>query len=873
MVRWCRILFLMMLLGGGSPLWAANSADAFRQASKTFQNGFWDQAAVGFASFVTNFPDAPQIPEAILLQGEAVIKDRHFDSAIELLSSNLNRAGQLGDLYLFWIAQANLGRSNYLAAAEAFDRLAQNFPASTNRLEALVGEAAAYTKLENWNRVVDVLGSANGPFQKIAGTVTNELVIRGHLLLGEAQLARKNFAAARDAVQALGVLNLKSELDWRRWYLQCRIELGEGDLLSALNNTTNLTSLATAAASRRLEAETWILRGNILEQLNLLGDAIDAYGKNVAPMVPLPLQQTSLMKIAELSIRLGQFDEAVQRLEKYSNDYPESAAGDVILLALGELKLKQAISKGNGSTNLLPQAVARFDALRTRYPNSAFVGKALLGKGWCLWSETNYAQAEESFREAAERLPFSEDQAVARFKLADSQFRLGKLNDAIANYSQLATAYVSVPVVKESLLEQALYQTVRAAIMATNLSVASDAMRKILDWYPNGAAGDHSLLLIAQGYSKNEDPAQARKLLSDFEQSFPDSSLAPQVRLALARTYEKEGNWDAAITNYENWIGTFTNQPTELPGVLFARAWDASKAGQETNALDLFLTFVTQYPTNELTARAKWWIGDYYFTHKKWGKAIEYYPFTKDFAGSELYFPAQMMAGRAAMASLSYKDAISYFTNMVAAPSCPADLKVQAALAAGDAYMSRTEAGATNGHSADLQEAARWFSFIPRSFPGSSRVNYAWARLGDCYRGLGSFEEAADAYRKIISATNSSVSAIREAKLRLGSLAEKQAENLTGPARQAQLREALNHYVDAFTFEQNSREADRRDSFWIQQAGMSAAKAAENLGLWQQAINVYRSLLERGDVPAGLQPLLQKKIQNARAGLTATAKD
>ena len=114
--------------------------------------------------------------------------------------------GCFGDSYVYWIAQAHLGRTNYAAAAETFNRLVQSFPASRYRLEACIGAAQAQAQMRNWARVIDGLAKPESVFQLLGRTATNDLSARGYLLLGEAELAQTNFDAAKAAVESLGRL-------------------------------------------------------------------------------------------------------------------------------------------------------------------------------------------------------------------------------------------------------------------------------------------------------------------------------------------------------------------------------------------------------------------------------------------------------------------------------------------------------------------------------------------------------------------------------------------------------------------------------------------------------------------------------------------
>jgi TolA-binding protein len=862
---------MILLLCGAFTCSAAASAEstAFNKAARKFQSGFWAPAAADFGAFVTNYPTSFRVPEAILFQGESLIRARDFEAAGQLLLANQHRAGEWGDLYLYWVAQAHLGASNYARAAEAFGQLLQQYPNSTNRLEAAIGRASSLAQMQDWPAVAAFLGKPEGVFRRAAATQTNEWIGRGYLLLGEANLELRDYAAAQAATQALGSQELKPEWAWQRWHLQARIEAAQQRLDEALSSTTNLVSLAEAAKSDRLKAESYVLIAGVLEQARRFDAAIRVHEENLATTnAPVAQQRTALLKIAELSLLQNQGAEAIRRLEQFWTRHPQSEAADTVLLTWGELLLRQATGGREVATNLLAQALGRFEIIITNLPASDLTGKALLGKGWCLWYGQQIAASEEMFRAAAARLPQSQDQAVALFKIGDCQLLAGNAASAVESYNRLIETYAAVPAVKDSLLEQALYQSARAALATTNLTAASAAVQRMLEWYPNGLMGDRSLLLVAEGYAQKPDPSRARALLEDFEQRFGTETnlLLPQVRLAVARTFEKEGNWPAAISNYDAWISSFTNHP-KLPEARFARAWATAMSGQETNALAMFNSIVTDFPAHDLTARAKWWIGDYHFRQGKYSAAEENYPYTTNYARSELFFPAHLRAGRAAMARLSYKDAIFYFTNLISHPSCPADLKVKAAIAAGDAFMARNEAGSTN-RLPDLEEASNHFNYVLKTHQTNAQVALAWGRLGDCYKEMGAsnpvyYDRAAEAYTRVTQLPTSTIGMQRQARIGLGIVAEAKAEKRPAAEQGALLREALSHYLDAFTF-QELRGTDPNDVFWYQKAGLETARVAEGFGEWTQALNVYRQLQGSPGLASSLQVTLTRRIDKAR---------
>ena len=122
-------------------------------------------------------------------------------------------------------------------------------------------------------------------------------------------------------------------------------------------------------------------------------------------------------------------------LEKFLGQYPNAASADLALLTLGELRLRQyeagagtnqpalAITNAPAATNILQLALASFDTLVKKFPQSPLFGKAQLDLGWCYWREGRLSEAQAAFQAAVERLPTSRDQATAYFRLADTQFQ------------------------------------------------------------------------------------------------------------------------------------------------------------------------------------------------------------------------------------------------------------------------------------------------------------------------------------------------------------------------------------------------------------------------------------------------------------------
>ncbi len=849
--RW--MLGLSLLLAAAPRLSAASSAEnrAFNSATTAFQLGFYDRAEAAFGSFTQVFTNSTRRAEAILYQAEARLHQTNYAGAIELLSAHQAIAGTNADQYLFWLAEANFRKGDYPAATNTFAKLAREFPASARGLEAGIGEATARAKLSDWAGVIEVLQRQEGVFRKaVRANAANELVSCGYLLLSEAQLARQDYRAAEEALAPLARQRLTPDTAWQRQYLLCRIQLADGRTAEALQSSTNLVALAATAAQL---ADSAAFQAGLLERLGRPDEALAVYQKNLAEGVPAERRREALWKITALFLAQNKIAAAAQTLQRFLDQDPQTPSADMALLTLGEVRLRQyvagpetnrvanAATNAPALTNSLELALNSLQELAGRFPQSPLLGQAHLDLGWCFWLTNKMTEARTNFQAAVERLSLSTNLATAYFKLADTQFRLTNYAGAVTHYQAIIEKFRALPEVATNLFEPALYQIVQAGLAAGDLAAVTNALAKLLAWYPAGFHTESALLLAGQAVSRQGDPVRARQMYSDFARAAPDNPLRPEVELAIARTYEEENQWTNAIRQYARWLAIFTNSNAR-PQAEFYRAQATWRAGDETNALVLFTNFVAQFPTSQFTPLAQMWVGDYYFHAGVPVDAEKSYKwlFQTNQPASELTYQAQMMAGRAAVARQAWGEARGYFTNLYNTTNCETDLRIQALLACGDCYMSQD----STNKAADYQEAIRIFSRICETHPTNQLAPLAWGGKANALlqwaKSSQLYEDATNAFQQVMASTNANIAARSQAAVGLAIVLEKLAEN-SGTNRTTLLNLALTNCLDVFVGSIR-REGEESDLFWTKEAGLKAGHLAELLEAWPQAINVYRKL-------------------------------
>jgi TolA-binding protein len=332
---------------------------------------------------------------------------------------------------------------------------------------------------------------------------------------------------------------------------------------------------------------------------------------------------------------------------------------------------------------------------------------------------------------------------------------------------------------------------------------------------------------------------------------------------------EQKSEWPGALDLYEKWLERFPTNGLR-PQAEFYRALANFRSGNSTNAFTLFTNFVSRFPTNELAPMAQWWVADYHYRQGEFEPAEKSFKLLfQNWPASPLAYQARMMAGRAAVGRNDYPAAIEHFSGLPSDTNCPPDLRTEALLAYGSAQM-RLDTGETN-RVKNLQDAIEVFETVHQKNPASESAARAWGAIGKCYLQLAAndprhYSSASNAFQQIVGSPHASFDLRCQAKVGLGGVAESQAAQKVGADRVVLLKQALDHYLDAFFYEKLLRDGEQPDWTWVRYAGLEAARVAELLEQWPQALNVYRSLQKL--LPA-LHATLEKKISRAQERLAS----
>lgn len=882
MKRFRFLLWLVAFCATAAHLLAANAEAQWKNAWDAFNGTFYQRADNLCTEFAQKYASSPRLPEVILLQARARLELSNYAGAIQLLSTNLDSVGVPKDQYIFWMGEARLREGNVPEANKLFARVVNEFPSSQLRADAAVKQAMGAARENNWAAVINLLAGTNGVFRQEAST--NEgapAVLQGYFLLADGYLKTSNYAAASAVIEPLGKRSLNRTDAWAWNYLRCRVQRGLGNLSGALATTTNLTTVAAETGLPSLQAESAAVKGEILEQSKRWDEAIAAYTNNLVSTAPVERQSEAVGKVAELTIIKGSPEDGAQVLERYARQNTNSPVVNLAWEKSGELRLREyiqntrssagTVSNAGLSTNYLDQAISGLQAALKGATNAAILADAQYALGWCYWFQDKIAESGEAFGKSVERLPGGTQKARARLKLADAQFRLKQFGSASANYEnavkEIATAGVNAT--ESSLIEPALYQTVRAGLAAGDFAASSNALRRIIAEYPESFSAGSATLLFGQKIGEAGTPAKARDVFMTFMNMAPSNALKPEVEFAIARTYEQEANWPKAVDTYTAWLGEFTNHSARAEA-MFYRGQALFHTGDETNAYACFTNFVAEFPKHPLAGQAQWSIADRYFQTGAYQKAENDFQLVAlNWPGTGLAYEALMMAGRAAYLRQGWSDAKTYFERVLQATNCATHLHFSALFAYADTWMTQV----STNKDADYLTASGYFDKICEQYPTNHLATLACGEKAMCLlqlaRNGSGLTNAADAFRAVI--TNEVYAdghAISVAKVGLGVVLEKQAAAATASEQPALRTEALDQYLDVLDG-RYLKESDG-DEFWTREAAMSGVRLATEMKEWEKVISFCDRITEKvpSAAPSFEEPR-RKAVENLSRGKIA----
>jgi TolA-binding protein len=807
----------------------AEETKLYRVGQTAFRDGIYDLAERQFAEFLQKFPESDQAETAQLLLTQAQLSQNKWREAGQTAQAALKKwpEGRQRDSFQFWLAESLLRGDEYAAAEKQYAELLEKTPHTAHRAAGHYGLAFAQFKQGRSD-------AATATLERLARLAPKgDVAQESELLRGQIQLGLEKFDKADAVFEAL----IKNFPGTRASY-RAQSWLGEslarrGQFEEALKRYAAVTEAFKASPNKPVTApvaaEAWYGAGWAYWNQGRFDSAADAFAQTLALAQSPRLKRDALLKLGEAHVRAGKLADGVARLKAFLQAHPaDPLAGDV-QMAIGDLLF------GAGD---FAAALPEYAALIAKFPGSPALARANLQAGWCAWNLGS--QLPEALRYFQQALALAKDQAEAveaLFKVGDTQFALGRYQDAAESYRQLIGQFPD-----SKLVERTMFQLGQSYQRLRDADAAGNVFRSLIEKFPDGTLAPEAQFqigLIEAGQNREES---ARAAFLEAIRRYPESEWAKRAALAIGESFYREGKCDEAASEFEKLMAAAPG--TELAQrAFYHRGWCYFSKGQPEKALSEFGSFLKQYPQSALAPDVQFWVADYFMKQKDYIKAQENFQcVAKNYPASKLADTAQYMAGRSAYLRQDYKAALELYEALL--KTFPeSSWCCDARFGEGDAL---SELGR-------FDDALLVFDSLAKQFPDCYLACDAHGRKADCLFTLGRFEDAVAAYRKALDCARDAEPAFRnQLYYKLGQSFEKAGK----------LGDAFEWYSKAI-YEQAAAPDPTAppERFWSCKAGLAAGSVKEQQQQWREAIALYQRMAEQCP---DLKPLLDERSRRIR---------
>ena len=163
-----------------------------------------------------------------------------------------------------------------------------------------------------------------------------------------------------------------------------------------------------------------------------------------------------------------------------------------------------------------------------------------------------------------------------------------------------------------------------------DIKSAQATFEKVVSTYPTDPTTAQALLRIGDIYYQQKNYLKSREILSGISNRFPKQGrIIAQAQYLIAQSYEKQGQWDRAINEFESITTNFptTIQALEVPLHIatYYLQQGNSKLAQTfyDKAIDQYQKLLEKYPKTQLELLALKYTARCYTLQNKWKESIE----------------------------------------------------------------------------------------------------------------------------------------------------------------------------------------------------------------------------------------------------------
>lgn len=581
---------------------------AYNAAFAALQRGSLPEARRWSETFLNRYPQDPLrndvayvAAEALLQQGEHAAAIKAYDKLRE--TDPQNPASKLWTLRQ---AMAHYLAGDYSAAIALLQAELPKFEQEDQLAEAQFILGASHLYQGDISAAIDLLAASHDTSD--AWPSADEVL----LLLAEAHQRNKDPQAAREALELLLKKYPNSRLKTQVDYKLAQLTAAAGNFSDAIQRYEGIVNSETPQTSYHNFATYGIVWCHM--QLNQYEQALT----RLKPLLAQRLRDSIGVdaKLAEgICLRkLGNPEAAVKALEEFVELKPigSSLASGLYELAVARIELGQ-----------IDQANAALEQIVREHPDYASLDKVLYELAWNHQESGELQAADAYFSQLATQYPESEFAAEATYMLAQQQYESQK-------YPQAATMYTRVLSGSQDpeLIEKTLYKLGWSLYQQEDFRRAAEQFSAQAERFPQGSLALDALFMKAECAFKMQryDEAlegyrEARQLLESELPTAASEQVKSLIYLHGGQSLRELSAWEEC----ERWLSVVPERYADSP-YRWTAVYELGFCKQQQKDIPAALkhySAVAENNRNELGARARFMMGEVYFSERDFRRAIE----------------------------------------------------------------------------------------------------------------------------------------------------------------------------------------------------------------------------------------------------------
>lgn len=669
-----------------------------RQAVCRARKEKFAEAGALYAEVVKRFPNSSLLAEAEISAGRAFYRAEDHASARQWFTAVIDRDGEHAVEAVHWLGRillregkaeevealvtpyrtkaeghpmeaellVNLADAYFEQPAHREEALALYLEVADRHAEhrqaaqALYNAAFAALELRRLNQCLELSA------RFLAEHSEDPLAADAQLLAVEANLEKRDFPAARRQLENL-LTSYPQHPDRHRWQLRLGMVLyvaGQYDESQQQLEMVlpNLAQAEEVAEARYLLGASHFFR----DQFPAAQSALEA---SLQASSSWRQADEARLLLARTHQKEHRWTEALEHLEQFHRDYPESSLRDQAYYREGEIQY--------GREAFAEAVQAYREVIRTNN-RSAFAPFALHGLGWSELKRLKFPEASRYFAMLRERYPDHELTRTARLAAGMALRQEGKHQEAIAELEQFLATNPDPPQKSDALYERGLAEV---------------------------ASGDHE---------------RAARTFQQLLQQDSGYGHADKVRYELAWAERNGGNAEAALNAFKQLAQDHPQSPLAAEA-LFHVAEDHYQKRQFEEALESFQVAQRDASLSELKEKATYKLGWTYFQLKQFSEAAEQFAEqAASFPDGVLSADALFMRAESLYQQDRFEEALAAF--QVARKATPSSKQM--------AELTLLHAGQSASQLQQYSQAVELFDELESQFPESRYLAEAWYERG-----------------------------------------------------------------------------------------------------------------------------------------------